>query len=76
MEEKDRRRMGKAIAKHQYPSRYTPGQHWATDRAWDILDRLPVGTLSTEQRAFIAGMIAGALMREREKGMQRGGSLS
>jgi hypothetical protein len=51
--------------KHPYPSHYRPGSHWATDEAWAILDRLPVGMLPDEYRFLLGGMIAGALMRAR-----------
>ena len=50
-----------------YPSRHPKGSFWATDMGWDILDRLPVGTLDNTQRAYICGLIAGALIRERER---------
>jgi hypothetical protein len=49
--------------KHPYPSSYAPGAHWATDKAWEILDALPVGMLPDDQRFITAGRIAGALMR-------------
>lgn len=48
---------------HTYPSKYPPGSHWAVTEAWSILDVLPPGTLDQEQRALIAGMIAGTLVR-------------
>lgn len=47
---------------HSYPSNYRPGKHWATDEAWEMLDRLPPGKLEDDYRFLIAGMIAGALM--------------
>ncbi len=53
---------------HEYPSLHRPGTHWATDVAWEILDILKPGKLNLAERSFLAGMIAGALMREREKG--------
>lgn len=53
--------------KHEYPSKYPPGKHWATDAAWEILDRLKPGVLSIEARSLLAGMIAGRLMKERAK---------
>lgn len=52
---------------HEYPSEYGPGTHWATDAAWKILDTLRPGTLSVEVRAYLAGQIAGRLMRERDR---------
>jgi hypothetical protein len=55
--------------KHTYPALYGPGTSWCHDIAWDILDRLPVGVLSGEQRSFLAGLIAGELSRERASRM-------
>lgn len=49
--------------KHEYPSSYPPGCHWAITEAWRILDSLPVNTLDISQRSFLAGMISGALMK-------------
>jgi hypothetical protein len=51
---------------HHYPDRYPPGTHWATDAAWEILDSIKPGVISDDVRAFLAGQIAGRLMRERE----------
>lgn len=48
-----------------YPDRHPKGSWWATDIGWDILDRLPIGTLDNVQRAFICGLIAAALDNER-----------
>ena len=56
------------MMEHEYPSNYPPGCHWAVTKAWKILDTLPVGLLTIEQRALIAGMIAGALVKERRNG--------
>jgi len=50
--------------KHTYPSNHGPGTHWATDLAWECLDALPVGQLTREQRALIAGMMTGAIMNQ------------
>jgi hypothetical protein len=47
----------------RYPSNYPPGKHWAIDRAWEILDTLPKDTMSDENRAWLAGVFAGALMK-------------
>jgi hypothetical protein len=58
--------------KHTYPSAYGPGTSWNMDIAWSILDRLPAGTLSGEQRAYLAGRIAGELSRERASRMWPG----
>lgn len=41
--------------KHNYPSNYKPGSHWATDEAWQILDRLKPGAIDDDIRAFLAG---------------------
>jgi len=49
--------------KHTYPSNYGPGVHWAIDEAWQILDELPVGQLTDDQRFLVAGRIAGTLLR-------------
>lgn len=54
--------------KHPYPSRHTPGTHWATDKAWEILDALPVGMLEDDYRFLTAGRIAGALMKVAKEG--------
>lgn len=51
---------------HTYPSEYPPGTHWASDAAWEILDRLTPGAISDDVRAYLAGSIAGRLMMERE----------
>jgi hypothetical protein len=48
---------------HTYPSDYPPGTHWATDEAWHVLDILTPGVLSDDVRAFLAGAIAGTLLR-------------
>lgn len=50
-----------------YPDRHPKGSFWATDIGWDILDRLPIGTLDNTQRAFLCGLIGGALSKEREE---------
>ena len=52
---------------HEYPSDYGPGAHWATDAAWEILDSVTPGALSADVRAFLAGQIAGRLMKERQE---------
>lgn len=49
-----------------YPGRHPKGSYWATDIGWDILDRLPIGTLDNAQRAYLCGLIGGALSNERE----------
>jgi hypothetical protein len=50
---------------HDYPDRYKPGSHWATDAAWEILDAVNPGAISPDVRAYLAGLIAGRLMCER-----------
>lgn len=55
---------------HEYPDRYPPGTHWAVDAAWEILDTIKPGVISVEVRAFLAGQIAGRLMRERDAALQ------
>ena len=54
------------MSKHTYPDRYPPGSHWATDAAWEILDTIKPGVISDDVRAFLAGLITGRLIRERE----------
>lgn len=50
--------------KHEYPSSYKPGQGvWFVDEAWRVLDSLPPGVLSVERRAYLAGLIGGALVK-------------
>jgi hypothetical protein len=49
---------------HTYASNYPPGTHWATDIGWKILDRIKPGVIPDDVRAFLAGQIAGQLMRE------------
>lgn len=51
-----------------YPSDYPPGSHWAVTAAWQILDTLPPGTLDEVQRAYIAGLISGALVSAAKNG--------
>jgi hypothetical protein len=50
---------------HQYPTSYAPGSHWATDAAWEMLDILKPGVIPDDVRFWLAGAIAGRLMRER-----------
>jgi hypothetical protein len=54
------------IGEHEYPSSYPPGKHWAMDAAWGILDMLAPGRLTINERTFLAGIIAGRLMKERD----------
>jgi hypothetical protein len=48
---------------HTYPPIYTPGESWAADEAWAILDTLRPGVLTEVTRLFLAGMVTGALLR-------------
>lgn len=59
-----------AIEGRSYPSNYPPGCHWATDEAWRILDMLRDGAIPDDVRAFLAGGIAGALMRARDAALR------
>lgn len=52
---------------HTYPSNYRPGTHWAITVSWEVLDFINPGVLSDDTRALLAGMIAGQLMKERER---------
>lgn len=54
------------IRKHTYPSKYAPGSGWAIDAAWEILDRVQPGVIDDLVRAFLAGLIAGRLMKVAE----------
>lgn len=56
--------------KHEYPSPYRPGAHWATDAAWEILDVIKPGLIPLDVRSYLAGAIAGRLVREREGSKQ------
>lgn len=52
---------------HTYPSKYAPGMGDDTlDQAWLILDFIKPGTIPSDIRAFLSGMISGALHKERE----------
>lgn len=51
----------------RYPSVCVPGTHWATDEAWRILDVLTPRAIPDDVRAFLAGAIAGALIKERQR---------
>ena len=54
------------MTRHEYPSDYRPGTHWATDAAWEILDMVKPGVISGDVRAYLAGLITSRLMAERE----------
>ncbi len=54
--------------KHTYPSRHPRGSGWATDAGWDILDMINPGVIPEDVRAYLCGLIAGALERIAEEG--------
>jgi len=51
----------------RYPSNYPPGQNQALDEAWRALDLIKDGVIRDDVRAYLAGVYAGALERERDK---------
>jgi hypothetical protein len=52
------------MTEHTYPPDYPKdANHWAIRRAWEILDALTPGAIPENCRFFLAGAIAGALMR-------------
>ncbi len=51
------------MSEHTYPSSYPPEGHWALREAWAILDLVAPGTIPEDARAFLAGAIAGTLVR-------------
>ena len=55
------------MSKHTYPSNHNPGTHWATDEAWKILDNLKPGAIPDDIRNFLAGAIAGTLIRVKQE---------
>lgn len=55
--------------RHTYPDRYPPGSHWSITVAWQILDALPPAVLDPTQRAYLAGLISGALMKAAKDGL-------
>jgi hypothetical protein len=55
-------------SKHTYASDYPPGVHWATDEAWRILDAIKPGLISSDVRAYLAGCIAGSLIKHAGEG--------
>lgn len=57
--------------KHEYPDRHPPGACWSTDAAWEILDVIKPGLIPTDVRAYLAGRIAGRLIRERDQTEKR-----
>lgn len=50
-------------AQHTYPPLYRPGESWAMDEAWGILDTLTPGAIPEDLRTLLAGMIWGVLLR-------------
>lgn len=55
--------MPKAKKRTDYASNHKPGTHWATDEAWKILDQIKEGAIPNDVRQWLAGAIAGMLMR-------------
>lgn len=54
----------------RYPSRYHPGQDrgWAVDTAWEILGYIKPDIIPIDARSFLAGLIAGRLMKSASEG--------
>lgn len=52
-----------ATKAHAYPSNYPKGSYWATDEAWEILDRIEPGIIPDDVRCYIAGAITGVLVK-------------
>lgn len=52
---------------HIYPSEHLPGSHWAVTEAWTIVDAIKPGVLSEDVRCYLAGTIAGTLVRLRQE---------
>lgn len=49
---------------HTYPPGYPKDSpHWAMRRSWEIMDCIKPGAIPDDVRFFLAGSIAGALMR-------------
>jgi hypothetical protein len=51
----------------RYPKGYPPGCHWAIDEAWRVLDTVRDGAIPDTIRCFLAGAIAGALIKNSRK---------
>jgi hypothetical protein len=49
----------------RYPSNYPPGTHPALDEAWEILDTIQDGAIPETLRIFLAGVIAGKILKYR-----------
>jgi hypothetical protein len=54
------------MAEHTYPDNFPKGAHWAVDEAWDILDKIKPGLIPDDVRIYLAGAIAGVIMRYTE----------
>ena len=57
---------------NDYPRDHKPGTHWATDKAWQIMDVVPPGAIPSAMRDFVSGLIAGALVEARKLGAREG----
>lgn len=55
------------LLEHVHPQEYLPGSHWAVTEAWTIVDSVKPGLLSEEVRCYLAGSIAGTLVRLRQE---------
>lgn len=57
---------------NDYPRDHKPGAHWSTDKAWQIMDLIAPGMISSRLRDLMSGMIAGALVEARRLGAREG----
>lgn len=57
---------------NDYPRDHGPGKHWATDKAWQIMDMIPPAAISSTLRDFLSGLIAGSLVEARKLGARDG----
>lgn len=57
---------------NDYPRDHKPGTHWATDKAWQIMDLIPPDGISSPLRDLMSGMIAGSLVEARKLGAREG----
>lgn len=57
---------------NDYPRDHKPGTHWSTDKAWEIMDMVPPGAISSALRDLMSGMISGSLVEARKLGAREG----
>lgn len=57
-----------STSQHTYPPLYRPGQSWALDEAWAILDTLTPGAIPEDIRTLLTGMIWSTLIRLAREG--------